>query len=68
MRPNWSLILGREQREEEERRREEEEKKRRKKKKKGMKTRVLYGCYDVVWNLLSFVWIAMFLRILGFLI
>ena len=29
---------------------------------------ILYGCYDVVWNLLSFVWIAMFLRILRFLI
>ena len=27
-----------------------------------------YGCYDVVWNLLSFVWIAMFIRILRFLI
>ena len=27
-----------------------------------------YGCYDVAWNLLSFVWIAMLLRILGFLI
>ena len=25
----------------------------------SMETRVLYGCYDVVWNLLSFLWFSM---------
>ena len=42
-----------------ERRREEEEEEEKEER---------HGCYDVVWNLLSFVWIAMFLRILSFLI
>ena len=56
-------------REEEERRREvEEEEEEEEEEEKVWIYDFEYGCYDVVWNLLSFVWIAMFLRILGFLI
>ena len=46
IRPNWSLILGKEKRKEEEMRREEEEEE----KKKGMETRDLHG---FVWILVG---------------